>query len=372
MGGGLAGALAAYRCLHANPGLRLRLLEKDSRLGGNHTWSFHGTDLSESQRRWVAPLVQMQWPGYSVQFPRFQRHFKSEYFSLAAERLHEVVAPFLGERVLYGANVRALSDRWVEIEGQGRLTADCVVDARGWAPSEVACGYQKFLGQDLRLEQPHGLTEPVLMDSTVEQLEGFRFIYLLPWDSHRLLVEDTRYSDTAHVDAPVLRSAIQQYVKGRGWRIAEVEREEVGSLPIPFALNAESSPVAAIGARAGQFHPTTGYSFPDAVATADALATQAAAGAFWPASRWQAHNRRVARSRWFYRFLNRMLFGALAPERRYALLERFYRLPQGLIERFYAARLRGWECACLALWGRPPSGFRPALHLFFEKRTSHV
>ena len=34
--------------------------------------------------------------------------------------------------------------------------------------------------------------------------------------------------------------------------------------------------------------------------------------------------------------LTKMLFGAARPQQRYRLLERFYRLPEGLIERFYA------------------------------------
>ena len=42
------------------------------------------------------------------------------------------------------------------------------------------------------------------------------------------------------------------------------------------------------------------------------------------------------KARGFYRLLNRMLFRAAAPGQRYKVLERFYRLPAPLIERFYA------------------------------------
>ena len=40
----------------------------------------------------------------------------------------------------------------------------------------------------------------------------------------------------------------------------------------------------------------------------------------------------------FYRTLGSLLFGAAEPELRYRTFERFYRLPQDLIERFYAGR----------------------------------
>ncbi|MEJ0065044.1 MAG: lycopene cyclase family protein [Caulobacteraceae bacterium] len=45
---------------------------------------------------------------------------------------------------------------------------------------------------------------------------------------------------------------------------------------------------------------------------------------------------KVWKGRAFYRLLNRMLFRAAQPDQRYKVLERFYRLPAPLIERFYA------------------------------------
>jgi lycopene beta-cyclase len=50
----------------------------------------------------------------------------------------------------------------------------------------------------------------------------------------------------------------------------------------------------------------------------------------------------LARRR-FFRLLNRMLFKACAPDQRYKVLERFYRLGAPLIQRFYAARLTPWD-----------------------------
>ena len=48
-----------------------------------------------------------------------------------------------------------------------------------------------------------------------------------------------------------------------------------------------------------------------------------------------------------------MLFRACAPGDRYKVLERFYRLSPGLIQRFYAARLTKWDKARLLI-GKPP------------------
>jgi len=64
-----------------------------------------------------------------------------------------------------------------------------------------------------------------------------------------------------------------------------------------------------------------------------------------------------ARAHWqrngFYRRLGRMLFGAGSADQRYRVFERFYRLPESLIERFYAARATPADRARV-LCGKPP------------------
>jgi lycopene beta-cyclase len=59
------------------------------------------------------------------------------------------------------------------------------------------------------------------------------------------------------------------------------------------------------------------------------------------------------KDRSFYQLLNRMLFRAAAPDRRYRVLEHFYRLPEPLIGRFYAARLTALDKLRIVS-GRPP------------------
>ena len=62
-----------------------------------------------------------------------------------------------------------------------RLTAPLVIDARGPRRSRrLVLGWQKFLGQEVRLAAPHGLARPIIMDATVSQLDGYRFLYVLP------------------------------------------------------------------------------------------------------------------------------------------------------------------------------------------------
>ena len=62
----------------------------------------------------------------------------------------------------------------------------------------------------------------------------------------------------------------------------------------------------------------------------------------------------------FYRMLTRMLFGAGPPQHRFRMLERFYRLPEPLIERFYAGRSTTADKLRI-LAGRPPAPLKGAL-----------
>ena len=61
----------------------------------------------------------------------------------------------------------------------------------------------------------------------------------------------------------------------------------------------------------------------------------------------------------FLRLLNRMLFRGCAPDRRHRVLSRFYRLPEPLIERFYAGRLTPLDRLRIVS-GKPPIPLRDA------------
>ena len=71
-----------------------------------------------------------------------------------------------------------------------------VIDGRGEpGGAHLDIAFQKFLGLFIRLAEPHGLTGPILMDATVKQEDGYRFIYTLPFSETDVLVEDTYYAD---------------------------------------------------------------------------------------------------------------------------------------------------------------------------------
>lgn len=362
-GGGLAGSLAAWRLATVRPDWRLLVVEAGNRLGGNHTWSFHDTDVTPLVRDWLSPLVVQQWRHHEVRFPGGTRHLPGGYLSVLSDRLHEVIAPQLGDRLRLQARVSTVEPTAIVLDTGERLEAGLVVDARGGWPGGIPVGWQTFVGLDLELERDHGLDRPVLMDATVPQLGGFRFIYLLPWSSTRLLVEDTVYADGPAIDERASRQAIMDYVERQGWQVRTIVRHERGALPIPLGGEGEAfwpDRVVRIGVRSGLFHPTTGYSLPDAATTADFLTTldlRDAAGVYQEV---KATAVRTWRARRFFRLLNRLLFRAADPDQRCRVLEQFYRRPDDLVARFYAARLT-WRDTVRIMSGRPPVSLTRAL-----------
>jgi lycopene beta-cyclase len=367
VGGGLQNGLIALALCAAQPAARIAVIERAAALGGNHTWCFHAGDLSAEAARWAAPLIVHRWPGYDVAFPGRRRHLETEYACITSERLDQVVTAALRT----GGHALWLGHRAIELEahrvivhdgdgGVHEVRAAAVIDARGPERGEgadVGTGYQKFVGLEVRCDAPHGLAAPILMDALCEQEDGFRFFYVLPLDAHRLLVEDTRFSDTAFLDVAELRQRVREYCAARGWEIAEVLREENGVLPLPWtAAPASFAPPAAplrAGYGGGWFHPVTGYSFPVALRVAEAIAATPPAALPGPQLEelWRSHRRQLG----FAFRLNAMMFRWFAPAQRYHVLEHFYRLPEPTIRRFYALALTAADKARVFV-GRPPRG----------------
>lgn len=339
VGGGLSNGLLASRLAALRPDVDFLLLEAGPTLGGNHTWSFHGTDVSDTAHPWLGALGARRFEGgHDVLMPGLHRTLAGSYHTIASVDFDRSLREVLRDRVRLNACAVEVTATHVVLETGERLEAGAVIDARA-RPLDVPCAFQKFLGQEVRLQRPHGLQRPLLMDATVEQVDGFRFVYALPFGERHLLVEDTLYSNTPQLDLAAARGRIADWLKQRGLTALEVLREESAALPLPLRGPAPvlTRPIA--GVSAGFFHATTGYSLPYAVELAEhvaalpqldaqtlTVALNGAAQAHW-------------RSQRFFRLLNRMLFLGAKPEERVKVFASFYQHDEALIARFYAGRL---------------------------------
>lgn len=360
VGAGLAGGMIALALKRKHPALDIRLVDASRRIGGNHLWSFFGQDVAEADRWIIAPLVSYGWRSYDIAFPAHSRQINAAYYSIESERLDAVVRETLPEQALMlGRKVLGASPTAVVMADGDRIQAKGVIDARGTGDlSLLDLGWQKFVGREFRLSEPHDDPRPMVMDATVEQIDGYRFVYCLPLAATRMFVEDTYYSDTPDLDTAALTERIHAYVAQRGWQVEQAAREETGVLPVAMGGDFEEywksgGKTAKAGMRAALFHPTTGYSLPDAVRTAALIAasTDLSGKALYDLT--HGHARTTWAKRGFYRMLDKMLFRAAEPEERYRILERFYRLSPELIGRFYAGRSTMTDKARI-LTGKPP------------------
>ncbi len=353
------------------------LIEAGESLGGNHRWSWFASDLDDAGSQLLDGLRQTRWnDGYTVRFPGLERGLRAAYRSLSSEDLDAGM-----RRVLPAASIRCLSraaeiraDAVVMEDGE-QIAARKVIDCRAISPSpHLAGGWQVFMGRYLRTAEPHQVERPIVMDATVEQLGAYRFVYVLPLGAHELLIEDTYYADEPALDRAALSSRIDAYCNAQGWQ-GQITGSETGILPVitggdcaAYQQSCRIPGVAIAGTRGLFAHPLTSYSLPQAVEVALAVAQEADL----PGEQLAALLETMARRHWrrtrFYRRLGSMLFGAARPERRWRIFARFYRLPEALIERFYAgksSRLDRWRILC----GKPPvSPLRAILALARPRR----
>ena len=364
VGGGLQGGLLALAIRHFHPDARVTVLERAARPGGNHTWSFHADDLPADAEPIVRPLLACEWLGYHVAFPNYARRVPTRYAAIRSERFAEVLEKS-GCELRTSTEVMSLSKDHVRLADGSELEARCVIDARGPSVADPPhrTGYQKFVGLEIETERPWPDALPTVMDATVPQDDGYRFVYTLPFTPHRVLVEDTYFADGPALDTAMIRDRVGRYIDARSVGRWQVVREESGVLPMPWSggrVAVDPAGPLVAGYAGGWLHPATGYSFPVAVRLALAVARVSPEGVHAAAA---ALARRLAPRQRFARFLNRLLFTVVVPERRWRVFRRLYRsLPDALMSRFYALEFGPLDAVRMVAGWPPPLALSRLIH----------
>ncbi|SIN85200.1 lycopene beta-cyclase [Parasphingorhabdus marina DSM 22363] len=374
-GGGLAGGLIAVALQELRPELDVALIEAEDRFGGSHIWSFFDSDVDPENKWLVEPLISRHWDSYDVHFPEFSRSIANGYNSIESANFDSFLREKLPKSSLItGKRISCIGDGLVKLEKGEDIAAKAVIDVRGGGNIDaLEFGWQKFFGQMLKLHEPHGLERPVIMDATVDQSDGYRFVYCLPFGEKQIFVEDTYYSDTRDLDPDALRASIAGYAADQEWHIDAIVSEEHGQLPVIYGGDFRSfwkendGPDARAGTRAALIQPITSYSLPMAVQSAVLIAkmpdiTQ---------SNLDEALKDMATKHWksgkFYRMLCAFLFKGADPDKRYLTLQHTYSKDEDLLARFYAGKTTRRDQAAL-LSGKPPIPIRRALPLMMKYR----
>lgn len=358
-GGGLAGCLLLAALKYRWPDLDVVLHEKSSALSQHQTWSFHHDDVPDDCWPWLTPLISKSWSGYEVFFPLFNRSFKSAYYSIRAEDL--------------AAKMMQNYSQFIRFNSAADITPNTFVTT-GW-PSLLSTqnfGFQKFVGLDLKLNSPHGLTRPILKDVRWPQTDGYRFFYILPWSETELLIEDTYYSNSSELNRDEIKLEILKYAASQNWIIQAVQRLESGSLPLDLTpAKPRASMPLALGAAAGLAHPVTGYTLPVILQQIEAILKCPQADVQLWKKQIKLKNDKIRRPYSYFCFLNRMMFLAADPQKRYEILQRFYRLPEALIGRFYAGQTTVLDQIRI-LFGKPPVSLLRAISQFKSPSNNDI
>ncbi|MGK2316072.1 lycopene cyclase family protein [Gordonia rhizosphera] len=169
------------------------------------------------------------------------------------------------------------------------ITASTVIDARGLpghGPRQTASGVVVPRAQ----ARPFvGDTEAVLMDWTPASSDdsaGASFLYAVPLDADRVLLEETCLAGDPPVPVAHLRARLDERLSGH-------PSTPLATETVSFALRGPAAPwrvrPIVFGSRGGLLHPATGYSVGESLTAADGVAAAIADGhdplaGLWPQS----------------------------------------------------------------------------------------
>ncbi len=122
---------------------------------------------------------------------------------------------------------------------------------------------QSFYGWVIRTKEAvFDATTFTMMDFNVDQGGASQFLYVLPFDEYTALIEPTRFGTHPLKEAEA-EEIIQHYLTQKNLSFEIIEKES-GSIPMCSLqpdLSLSHSTHLAMGSRAGQLKPSTGYSF---------------------------------------------------------------------------------------------------------------
>ncbi len=344
-GGGLAACLAALGMARLRPEVPLLIVEEAETFGGECFHAFADAELGQDGAELIGPLAVERWPGFYVAFPGFSRKLKAEWAGFSAAALHRAMVETLTPRQYrLGAKVVAVREDALVLDGGEEIKAEGAIDARGAASlSTLELLYEARLERECRLKAPHRVDRPVLIDATVDQAGGLRFMQCLPLTEDRLIVADVCVSERAQPDEGAA-GRLDAYLASRGWQKKRTQASVARVRPLPIGGDFAAfwrlggARVAKLGLRGGFVNPATGRTVADAVDNARLLAGQRDFRGAALHDAFEAEAKHV----WKKREPQRAVAAALAraaPEDRRDVLARLYGLDAGLVARLQADQL---------------------------------
>ncbi|WP_161569663.1 lycopene cyclase family protein [Veronia nyctiphanis] len=272
IGGGASGLSLAAELGKLSVPPSICVLEARKKYTNDRTWCFFGeknppesVPVSNSWSEW---LVSTNFDQVVHHANNWAYHFvkSSDFYQLRVSQLNLTprcsllfdtqVKDVLATQT--GFNVTTLSGN--------NVSASHVIDCRPPPDSILKQSkmFQIFIGAEIQLQDGQSTyTRPHLMERLTDTRFGLLFLYLIPVDNNRLLVELTAFSKQQY-SPEVLKPFLMKIINYRFHVIREaIIRTEQGVLPmgLPTQREARKNGIIKGGVAAGALRASTGYGF---------------------------------------------------------------------------------------------------------------
>jgi len=275
-GGGAAGLSLAYQMVHGGlQDRRILIIDLDTKQTNDRTWCFWSDGATPFDS-----IVKKRWSHIWFHGPERSHRFSLdpyEYRMIRGIDFYEFTRRDLEQRDtvdILTARVASIEDgrdqATVILEDGRRFTADWVFDslflAREFRVDEERYHFlkQHFRGWVIETDQDVFDSDAATMfDLRIPQDGAFRFMYILPENERKALVEYTFFSETllsAEEYEEGLRTYLESYYPGVAYRIVEYEDGIIPMTEQPFPRRGGER-IMFTGTKGGRVKASTGFAF---------------------------------------------------------------------------------------------------------------
>ena len=260
---------------------KILVIDPDSKIHNDKTYCFWAKPTDEISIN-CKHLISQKWEEMCVNGRALEPIKPLEYMQIASiDVYHEM------RRILENYHIQRIQTNVVSIEAineglkviteEGVWQSAQVFDSRPptylTAKKNEVHLKQSFIGFVVQPENKEETKQAIdLMDFRIEQQGYTQFIYVLPYDSGKILVELTRFGKEI-LDPISAEPILNEYITKR-FGTCTVSHIETGCIPMSTLRISENTlpGLIAIGGRNGAIKPSTGYAFKNMFKHAEKLA----------------------------------------------------------------------------------------------------
>ncbi len=250
---------------------KILLVDKESKSRNDRTWCFW-----EKEPGFFEPVVLKQWQHLQFNSPGFTKSFNIHPYAYKMIRGIDFYSYCLGEinrhpnvEIQYGMVEQLQTHKWGAsmLFNGNTINSRYVFNSILFEKPVIKKGeyflWQHFKGWVIETET-NCFTEgtATIMDFNISQQYGTTFIYVMPINSRKALVEYTVFSNTlleASVYDTGLRDYLRNFLKNKAYEVLE---EEFGTIPMTnHSFAATEGNIINMGTAGGQTKGSSGYSF---------------------------------------------------------------------------------------------------------------